>query len=347
MESRRRVVAGLTVAAVTLIVAGLAAVAIDSGSSGGGPSGGSGSRPGMKTGSYSIGTPSPSAPGHTPSGSPGGTPFGVSPSPSVAPSPSSHPTGFVAHGESIVYYAADGTAVPMEPVPGLRSALVEGRALYYAQSPNSYGLRAGSYAGEFVPNVTMAQADGSSAQTGGIVVVGAVANRLITDSLAATSAPPGERWIVALPVDIRGAAKTVDVAFDVFGLHGWSDTPRVVVRFSGQLQVVNAIPGNAGYHVLVEPLGVTTWQIIDPTRLVLSPTKLDPDHLMNELLVYGTGTPSVRTDVRVDRHVPIGRSMLSASDEVSVSLVIRGSRVELGPDRILKVGDVPVFVASS
>ncbi len=252
----------------------------------------------------------------------------------------------MAHGESILYYMADGTAVPVEPVPGLRAALVEGHALYYAVSPNPYGLRAGAFAGEFMPNVTMGQADGSSAQTGGIVLVGAVASRLIADTLAAT-AVPSERWVVALPVDIRGAAKTVDVGFDPFGLHGWSDTPRVVVRFSGQLPVVDVIPGNAGYHVLVEQLGVTTWQVIDPTRLALSPTKLDSDHLMNELLVYGTGTPSVRTDVRVDRRVPVGLSMLSASDEVSVSLVIRGSRVDLGPDRILKVGDVPVFVASS
>jgi hypothetical protein len=39
--------------------------------------------------------------------------------------------------------------------------------------------------------------------------------------------------------------------------------------------------------------------------------------------------------------------MLSASGEVSVSLAVQASRLDLGPDRILKVGDVPVFVASS
>jgi hypothetical protein len=345
MESRRRVVAGLTIAAVTLIVAGIAAVAIDSGSSGGGPSTGSGSLPATRPSSYSIGTPSPSATA-TPSGSPGGTPSEVSPTPSLAPTPSTRPPGFVVHGESIVYYLSDGTAVPMQPVPGLRGALVEGQALYYAQPTNPYGLRAGTYAGEFMPNVTMQQADGSSAQTGGIVLVGSVANRLISDRLAAP-AVPALGWVVALPVDIRSTAKPVDVGFDLFGLHGWSDTPRVVVRFSGPLHVTNIIPGNAGYHVLVEQLGVTTWQVIDPTRFGLSPTKLDPDHLMNELLVYGTGTPSVRADVIVDRRVPVGRAMLTASDEVSVSLVIRGSRADLGPDRILKVGDVPVFVASS
>ena len=99
--------------------------------------------------------------------------------------------------------------------------------------------------------------------------------------------------------------------------------------------------------MLVEQLGVTTWQVIDPTRLSLSPTALDPDHLMNELLVYGTGTPSTRTDVTVNRRVPVGRAMLSATGEVSVSLVVPGSRADLGPDRVLTVNDVPVFVASS
>jgi hypothetical protein len=68
---------------------------------------------------------------------------------------------------------------------------------------------------------------------------------------------------------------------------------------------------------------------------------------MNQILVYGTGAPSLRTDAGIDRRVPIGRAMLTASDEVSVSLVVRGSRADLGPDRILKVGDVPVFAASS
>lgn len=346
MEARRRVVAGLTAAAVTMIVAGVAAVAIDSGFSGGGPSTGSASRPVTRPSSLSIGTPSPSPASQPPTGSPGVSPSGVSPSPSALPTPSNHPVGFVVHGGSIVYNVGDGTAVPMAPVPGLRMALVRGRALYYAQSPNPYGLKAGSYAGEFMPNVTMQQADGSSAQTGGIVVIGIVANRLIAGGLAAISAP-AQRWIVALPVDIRGVSKSVDVGFDAFGLHGWSDTPRVVIHFSGQLHVVNVIPGNTGYHVLVEQLGVTTWQIIDPMRLALAPTKLDPDHLMNELLVYGTGAPNVRADVRVDRHVPVGQAMLTVSDEVSVSLVVPNSRADLGPDQILRVGDVPVFVAPS
>ena len=339
-------VAGLTVAAVTLIVAGVAAVAIDSGFYAGGSATASRSPTGSPPSTYSIATPTPSATVAVPSGSPGETPPVATPSPSPVPSPTAHPPGFVMSGGSLVYDAADGTVVPVQPVAGLRAALVEGRALYYALASNRYGLKTGSYAGEFDANVTMQQADGSSAQTGGIVLVGLAANRLIADKLATISAP-AQRWIVALPVDIRTATKPVDVGFDQFGLHGWSDTPRVVVRFAGPLPVVDVIPNNAGYHVLVEQLGVTAWQVIDPTRLGLSATKLDPDHPMNELLVYGSGTPSVRSDVLVDRRVAVGQRMLIASDEVSVSLVVPGSRADMGPDRVLKVGDVPVFVASS
>jgi hypothetical protein len=39
--------------------------------------------------------------------------------------------------------------------------------------------------------------------------------------------------------------------------------------------------------------------------------------------------------------------MLVAGGDVSVSLVVAGSRAELGPDKVLSVGDVPVFVASN
>lgn len=39
--------------------------------------------------------------------------------------------------------------------------------------------------------------------------------------------------------------------------------------------------------------------------------------------------------------------MLSATSSVSVSLVVDGSRMDLGPDKVLTVGDVPVFVAKS
>ena len=345
MKSRQPLVAGLTAAAVILIVAGVAAVAIDSGPDGGTPARSASHSP-TPTSLISIGSPTASPTSPLPSGSSVESPSGPAPTLTAAPTPTARTAGFVVQGASIIYYTADGTAVPMEPVPGLRMALVDGRALYYAQSPNPYGMRTGVYAGEFVPNVTTQQADGSSAQTGGVVLVGAVATRLIADRLAAL-ATSGASWIVALPVDIRATAAPVDVAFDTFGLHGWADTPRVAVRFSGELPVTEINPGNAGYHVLVEQLGVTTWQAIDPLRLTLSPTKLDVQHLMNELLIYGTGAASTTTDVLVGRRVPVGKAMLSAAGEVSVSLTVKGSHLDLGPTRILELDDVPVFVAAA
>jgi hypothetical protein len=343
MESRRKLAAGLTIAAVLLIVAGVAAVAIDA-DFGSEPSGSSSSRPATRPSSFVVATPTPGST-TTPSTGPGNSPSSE-PSPTPGVAPSDHPIGFVVSGKSIVYFTSDGIAIPMPAIAGLRTALVDDRALYYAVSPNAFGMKAGAYAGEFVPSVSMQQADGSSALTGGAVLVGRVATALVAGRLAQMD-PGAPHWVVPLPVDIRGYKKLVDVGFDSFGLHGWSDTPRVVVRFTGQLPVTEIIPNNAGYHVLIEELGVTTWQAIDPSRLALPQTKLDADHLMNELLVYGTGAAGVHSDVRVDKPVGLGRLMLFASDEVSVSLVVRGSRADLGPDRILKVGDVPVFVASS
>jgi hypothetical protein len=344
MESRRRVATALTVAGVILIVAGLVAVAIDSGLTNVSPT------VSLGTASPSLPTASPTAT-RVPSASPtvGASPSLATPTASLSsPTPVStpRPTGFAVVRGQIVYFSPDGTTVPMPAITGLTPKLVESQAIYYAASSNDFGLHTGDYAGEFMPNVATEQADGSSAQTGGVVLVGNVVARLIEERLADIAAPD-DRWIVALPVDIRGTEKPVDVSFDAFGLHGWSDTPRVVVRFQGELRVTDIIPSNSGYHVLVEALGVTTWQAIDPARLTLSSEKLDPDHLMNELLVYGTGAPNVVADVLVNKPVPIGKTMLLVSGEVSVSLVVRGSRADLGPDRILKIGDVPVFAASS
>ena len=128
-------------------------------------------------------------------------------------------------------------------MPGLEVKIVHGRAIYYALASNRYGLMTGSYAGEFKPLVTMGQADGSSAETGGIVLTGPVVARLISDKLASIQAD-ADRWIVALPVDIRTATTAVSVTFDQFGLAGWSNTPRVVVTFPGSLPVVEIIPAN-------------------------------------------------------------------------------------------------------
>jgi hypothetical protein len=343
MEPGRRVVAGLTGTALLLIAAGVAIVLIDVGIPGGRPTQGQG--PTSSHVSASPGSPLPT-PSPTGSGLPGTPLPTVTPTPTPSPTPSPHPPGFAQTSEGIVYYTTDGTAVPVRAVPGLRAQLVGGRVFYTALASNRYGLVNGSYAGEFKPNVTMQQADGSSAQTGGVVLAGPVASRLISDRLAAIQ-DPADRWVVALPIDIRSASQTVDVTFDEFGLHGLSDTPRVVVRFVGSLPLVNVIPANGGYHALVEQLNVTRWQVIDPVRLTLPANKIDPTHPMNQLLMYGSGAPSASRDMYYDHRVVVGQRIMNVADEVSVSLVVRGSRVDLGPDKVLKIGDVPVFVASS
>ena len=345
MDLRQRPATGLAVLAVVMIVAGMAVIAIDVGINGVGPES-SWQNQTPPSGSATAPGPTPGRQTEVPTGQTTQSPGISSPSPTATSTPTPRPAGFTVVGGFIVYYTADGTAVPVPPIPGLRSSVVGAKAFYYALAGNRYNLKIGSYAGEFRPEVTLQQEDGSTAQTGGAVVVGPVAGRLIADRLAALSGT-GAPWVVALPVDIRSSNQRVDVTFDGFGMHGWSDTPRVVVRFTGELPVVNVIPGNFGYHVLVEQLGVTAWQAMDPLRLTLSPNALDPNHLMNELLIYGSGTPSTGRDILVDRRVEVGRTMLTAADEVSVSLVVRGSRSDMAPDRVLQIGDVPVFVASS
>jgi hypothetical protein len=96
----------------------------------------------------------------------------------------------------------------------------------------------------------------------------------------------------------------------------------------------------------VEQQGVTRWQVIDPIRLGLPSDSIDPGHAMNQLLVYGSGAPSVSRDRFFDVRAAVGSLMLTASGDVSVSLVVDGSRADLGPDKVLTVGDVPVFITS-
>ena len=349
MIPRRHVVEGLTGAALVLIGIGVAALVFNPGFGGSGSP--TASRPlvTLPHPSSFAASPSPTArPSVSPNGSPSGTAQpSLSASPVASTAPSSHPLGFVQQGDDLVYYAPDGSVIPVQAVAGLQVKIQSGKAIYYALASNRFGLKTNSYAGEFMPFVTMGQVDGSSAETGGMVLAGPVVSQLIADKLASIKTVD-DRWIVALPVDIRSSdSSTVDVSFDQFGLAGWSNTPRVIVRFSGALPVVEANPSNGGYHVLVEQLGVTAWQVIDPVRLSLPSGAIDPAHAMNQLLVYGNGAPSVQGDILFDRPVAVGQPMLSVSSDVSVSLVVNGSRADLGPDKVLTVGDVPVFVASS
>ena len=348
MESQRRVAAGMAGTAIVLIAMGVAAIVFGAGVSGNGVATISGAGPTpTPPGSPSVlhsPTRSPSVSGN---GIPGTPPPIDTASPSISGGPSAQTTGFLAEGNGFAYHTADGLVIPVKPVPGLEVRIERGRAIYYATTSNRYGLRRGDYAGEFMPLVAMGQPDGSSAETGGIVATAPVLNTLISDKLASIKVPE-DRWIVALPVDIRAAGKTaIDVSFDQFGLAGWSNTPRVIVRFGGSLPIVEANPNNGGYHVLVEQLGVTTWQVIDPIRLTLPPGVIDPAHAMNQLLVYGEGTPSVQRDVHYDWRAAVGQTMLTASTNVSVSLVAVNSRAELGPDKVLSIDDVPVFVAGN
>jgi len=354
MVPKRRVAAGLTGVALALIVIGVAAVALVAGSGGGR----------TPTAGARTSTPLPASPDGTSPGLPTPSPLPVvtvsgssspvvtaSASPTASPSPTLATTGFTTVGGLLVYYADDGTVIPVPSVDGLKVSIQKGKAVYQAVASNRYGLSAGAYAGQFVPLVAAGQIDGSSAETGGVVLVGPVVNRLIADELASIKAD-SSRWIVALPVDIRSAVGPVQVSFDDFGTVGTGSAPRVQVRFSGPLPVDEMIPANGGYHVLVEGLGTTVWQIIDPARLGLPTDAVDPTHAMNELVIYGNVAPTtrgsvIRRDILHDTKVPVGQTMLLATGSVSVSLAVPGSHLDIGPGKILSIGDVPVFVASS
>ena len=345
MQPGRRFVRGLIVFALVLVIAGFGVAALDPSLGGDKPTAAASSSP-TATGA----TPRPAmtatpAMTPTPTPSPGSSPSSP-PTPTATAVPARSP-GFATSGDTVFYLSSDGSRLAVVTVPGLTVQIQSGRAVYYAAAGNKYGLKTGSYAGEFLPLVTMGQADGSSAQTGAAVLAGAVVNRLTTDALSHI-ADPSSRWIIALPVDIRGArAAFVDVSFDSFGLAAIANTPRVLITFPGSLPLVESVPSNGGVHVLVEGLNVTSWQVIDPARLTLPANKIDAAKAMNQLIFYGSGAASLNFDQFLDGHLGVGTPIMDVSGDVSVSLAVNGSHADIHPLNILQVAGVPVFVAAS
>jgi len=212
-------------------------------------------------------------------------------------------------------------------------------------SSNPYGLRLAPTPANSWPNVAMQQADGSSAQTGGIVLVGPVASRLIANKVASYA-------VQADRLD-RGSAGGHQGRRQVRKRHvrsvrptGWLDT-RGSLSSSPVSCPCQHHPATPVTHVLVEQLGSRPGRSSTRPGSACRLAVLDPKHLMNELLVYGTGTPSAHTDVAFNRAVPVGRQMLSATTEVSVLPGGPRQPGRSGPDRVLTVNGVPVFVASS
>jgi len=236
---------------------------------------------------------------------------------------------------------------PVIPVTGLEVRIESGKAHYYALASNKYGLAPDSYVGDFMPLVSMGQADGSSAETGGIVLAGPVVKTLIDDKLASIATDP-DRWIVALPIDIRSSFARWSMSRSTNSGLSACRTRRVW-SFTSRAHCLSWSPSRpiGGFHVLVEQLGATAWQVIDPVRLGIAEGASDPAHVMNQLVVYAAG-PERQERRRRRWQGDAWQLMLKASGDVSVSLVVSGNvRTALDPDKVLTVGDVPVFVASS
>jgi len=112
---------------------------------------------------------------------------------------------------------------------------------------------------------------------------------MITDKLASIQTP---RKVDRRPaVDIRSTTEHRLGVLRTFGLAGWSNTPRVQVQLPGSLPVVEIIPTTKA-SILVEGIGITPGRSStrsgDPRA-----NAIDPAHSMNQLLIYGDGTPTI------------------------------------------------------
>lgn len=273
------------------------------------------------------------------------------------------------------YENPDDELLAAPDIPGTEKAVQERtglkRVVYLALADNAYGLEEGAYAGEYKKNVSV---DGT--ETGGVALVGAVAEVLLNDALA--TIPAGEpRVKVALPMDIAEAGEDeVTVKMDDYAINMACDTALTVlwmVPGSELLYIGVADKGDYIYdvrntqYVSVESDGTLNiaqyFQLADGEMYELPNNPMTNDNMMLFLQLYVTdgaifsaygpdlqGFAYVKTSEKIPNL--FGYSAYDDPTGVckSVSLSCRETRSEtrytLTPEDLLLVGGLPVFLTA-
>ena len=263
--------------------------------------------------------------------------------PTPTPTPSPIPVGYSTGADgSLTYTTTTGAALKVPVIPGLVAGLADGKVTYTALASNPYGLKMGAYAGQFAPDVTV-----GSAPTGGVVLEGAVVAKLITDRLAAIPAQK-DKWVIPLPVDIRGTKSTVAVTTDNGGFPDWKPTPRVLVSFAGSAPLVNPRPQNEGYRIVLSDQAAETWLFCDPYLVLRLNGGIVPGHEMSFVVTYGTDKTDISSQIEHGESVSVGYKVAEIWSNASIVIGTNvGGYLAIGADKLLNVAQVPVFIAAN
>ncbi len=273
------------------------------------------------------------------------------------------------------YGNLDGELLAAPDVPGTEKAVQEkdgiDRVVYLAAAGNPYGMEEGAYAGEYKKNVSV---DGT--ETGGVALVGTVAESLLNDTLAVI--PAGEpRVKAALPMDIAEAGEDeVTVKVGDYAINVACDTALTVLWIAPGSELLYIGVANDGDYIYdvrntqyesVESDGTLNlaqyFQLADGEMYELPNNPMTNENMMiflqlfiDDGAIFSTYGPDFQgfAYVKTTENIPnlFGYSAYDDPTGVSksVSLSCRETRSEtrytLTTKDLLTVGDVPVFLTA-
>jgi hypothetical protein len=291
-------------------------------------------------GSAATASPSSTAtaqPSPTATATPSPSPVPATPSPTAVPTAA--PTGYETQPDGTIYWYTDsGDREAVPAIDGLTAEVQGGKTLYTAKAGNSFGLKAGAYAGAFIRYVKV-----EDKQTGGVVLEPQVVNKLIQDKLA-TIPNQADKWVAPIPLNITDATADTDVAISFASDVRTNHLEVATVHFRTTLEVTDIVPGTSGIEIWTNMYYGNTY------LTEFSDTHRDGIALgaeMSYLFVSGNfegALPSMATPVTTS----FGSSICKATGSIVVALVGSGTDGrDLTPDKALYVpnADVPVFVA--
>jgi hypothetical protein len=282
--------------------------------------------------------PSPTAtaqPSPTATATPSPSPVPATPSPTAVPTAA--PTGYEPQPDgTIVWYTDSGDRQAVPAIDGLTAEVQGGKTLYMAKAANSYGLKAGAYAGAFIRYVKV-----EDKQTGGVVLEPQVVNKLIQDKLA-TIPNQADKWVAPIPLNITDATADTDVALSFASEYPTTNVKVATVGFQGSLEVTDIVPGSDGR------------ELVTLTNMNYGNTyysQFMQDHrdgiTLGEEMSFLSVSGNFQADLPPTVETSFGKFVCKASGSIVIGLLLGNGGSDLTSDKALYLPDtnVPVFVA--
>ena len=240
-----------------------------------------------------------------------------------------------------VYTTEKGEKITIAKIAGLRQDLLVSstgdlKVNYRAEKNNPYGLSEGDYGGEFCPGVFTGRPE---KQTGGLTLNAKVSLKILQDQLAKIPNQK-DKWLIPLPVDIRGLQKVVLLYESGYGDY---QIPVIKILFSGEAPVSNVMPNVTRLRVMQN--SYYGWIYIgDFCRVDPYIDFVYPGREMDYISVGGQMT-EFSSNITVEGG--FGEKVSFVKSSAIVNLAASKEFFTPTPEKTLSVGGLPVFVAAN